>query len=207
MTKLSRPCLSVSWWEPTRLRLGSQEVAFIRHRSTDPDPRRMIDSKRDSGRRWLGCKPRSWSRLSSWRCFGQSRPGDERSDPRSCRRAAKATLLGLIDDALDAGWSFTRACSTLELNRGRTWRWQQRRAAGRLDNAPSGGDPIHGLLEWEIAEILALFDEWADVDRSHRKLAHRGSCEARVWVSPSTGDRVLARHGLVLQGDPRPPAR
>src|SRR5690606_36185025 len=26
----------------------------------------------------------------------------------------------------------------------------------------------------------------------------------RVWVSPSTVDRVLARHGLVLQGDPRP---
>lgn len=124
--------------------------------------------------------------------------------PARVDAAAKATLLGLIDDAVDAGWSFTRACAVLELDRGRAWRWQQRRTAGRLDDAPPGGNPIHGLLEWEIAEILALFDEWADVDRSHRKLAHRGSYEARVWVSPSTVDRVLARHGLVLQGDPRP---
>lgn len=117
---------------------------------------------------------------------------------------AKAALLGLIDGAVDAGWSFSRACAVLELDRGRAWRWQQRRAADRLDDARPGGNPIHGLLEWEEAEILALFDEWADVDRSHRKLAHRGSYEQRVWVSPSTVDRVLARHGLVLPGVPRP---
>ncbi|MEZ5298563.1 MAG: hypothetical protein R2697_20490 [Ilumatobacteraceae bacterium] len=125
--------------------------------------------------------------------------------PARVDATAKAVLLGLIDDAVDAGWSMSRACAVLELDRGRAWRWQQRRAAGRLDDAPPGGNPIHGLLQWEIDEILAVFDEWADVDRSHRKLAHRGSYEARVWVSPSTVDRVLARHGLVLQGDPRPP--
>ena len=119
--------------------------------------------------------------------------------------AAKETLLDLIDDAVDAGWSVTRACATLELDRGRVWRWTQRRSAGRLDDARPGGNPIHSILEWEEAEILAVFDEWADVDRSHRKLAHRGSYEARVWVSPSTVDRVLARYGLVLQGVPRPP--
>lgn len=117
---------------------------------------------------------------------------------------AKEVLLGLIDDAVGAGWSFSQACAVLELDRGRAWRWQQRRTAGLLDDARSGGTPIHGLLDWEEAEILALFDEWADVDRSHRKLAHRGSYEQRVWVSPSTVDRVLARHGLVLQGVPRP---
>lgn len=118
--------------------------------------------------------------------------------------AAKAALLSVIDDAVDAGWTLNRACAVIELDRGRAWRWQRRRAEGRLDDAPPGGNPVHGLLAWEEAEILALFDEWADVDRSHRKLAHRGSYEGRVWVSPSTVDRVLARHGLVLPGAPRP---
>ena len=117
---------------------------------------------------------------------------------------AKAALLSLIDDAVDAGWTLNRACAVVELDRGRAWRWQQRRAGGGLDDARPGGNPIHGLLEWEEAEILALFDEWGDVDRSHRKLAHRGCCEQRVWASPSTVDRVLARHGLALQGAPRP---
>ncbi|WP_419552455.1 integrase core domain-containing protein [Candidatus Poriferisodalis sp.] len=118
--------------------------------------------------------------------------------------AAKAALLGLIDDAVRAGWSLTRACAALEVDRARVWRWRQRRAAGRLEDLAAGGNPIHGLLECEEAEILALFDDWGDIDRSHRKLAHRGSYEQRVWVSPSTVDRVLARHGLALQGDPRP---
>ncbi len=34
--------------------------------------------------------------------------------------------------------------------------------------------------------------------------AHRGSYLGRVWVSPSTVDRVLAGHGLALAGTPRP---
>src|SRR5436305_2099864 len=80
----------------------------------------------------------------------------------------------------------------------------QRQAAGRLDDATPGGRPIHGLLAWEEAEILALFEEWGPIDLSHRKLAHRGSYTERVWVSPSTVDRVLARNGLALQGLPRP---
>jgi putative transposase len=42
------------------------------------------------------------------------------------------------------------------------------------------------------------------IDRSHRKLAHRGSYEGLVWVAPSTFRRVLAAHGLVL---PEPPTR
>src|SRR5690606_2738359 len=44
----------------------------------------------------------------------------------------------------------------------------------------------------------AIAEEWGPVDRSHRKLAHRGSYEGRVWVAPSTFRRVLAAHGLVL---------
>jgi len=50
---------------------------------------------------------------------------------------------------------------------------------------------MHRLLPEEEREILALFDEWGETDRSHRKLAHRGSYLDRVWVSPSSVRRVL----------------
>lgn len=119
--------------------------------------------------------------------------------------ADKAALLDLVDHALDSGRTLSRVCAVLEVDRARVWRWKHRREAGTLDDAASGGHPIHGLLAWERAEILALFEEWGDIDRSHRKLAHRGSYEGRVWVSPSTVDRVLASAGLVLAGVPRPP--
>jgi len=118
--------------------------------------------------------------------------------------AAKAVLLGLIDDALIAGWTLGRICGLLELDRARAWRWRHRQAAGALDDATPGGGAIHGLLDWEEAEILAIFDEWGPVDMSHRKLAHRGSYLERVWVSPSSVDRVLTRAGLALPGRPRP---
>ncbi|HYT81451.1 MAG TPA: integrase core domain-containing protein [Actinomycetota bacterium] len=58
---------------------------------------------------------------------------------------------------------------------------------------------MHGLLPEERAEIVALFEQWGEVDRSHRKLAHRGSYLNRVWVSPSSVRRVLAAHGLELR--------
>ena len=48
---------------------------------------------------------------------------------------AKVALLSLIDDAVDAGWTLNRACAVVELDRGRAWRWQQRRAGGGLDDA------------------------------------------------------------------------
>jgi transposase InsO family protein len=125
--------------------------------------------------------------------------------PARVSGADKQRLLQIIDDAVGAGWSARRVCAVLELDRRRAWRWANRRdEGGSLDDAAPGGHPIHGLLDWEEAEILAIFDQWADVDRSHRKLAHRGSYENQVWVSPSTVDRVLARNGLVLAGDPRP---
>jgi hypothetical protein len=54
-----------------------------------------------------------------------------------------------------------------------------RRACGQLVDKAPGGSPAHGLLPEEEAEILALFDEWGETDRSHRKLAHRGpTCTA-----------------------------
>lgn len=79
----------------------------------------------------------------------------------------------------------------LELPERRAYRWLDRRERGRLADAPPGGAPVHGLLDDEVQQILVLFDEWGETDRSHRKLAHRGSYLGRVWVSPSTVRRVL----------------
>jgi hypothetical protein len=91
------------------------------------------------------------------------------------------------------------------VDRRRVWRWQCRCDAGEgLDDHRPGGNPIHGLLGWEIDEILALAEEWGPIDRSHRKLAHRGSYVERVWVARSTVRRVLAGHDVDL---PAPPPR
>ncbi len=46
--------------------------------------------------------------------------------------------------------------------------------------------PLHGLLDRERAAIAGLFDAWGEIDRSHRKLAHRGSRIGLVHVSEST---------------------
>ncbi|MFN2502805.1 MAG: integrase core domain-containing protein [Acidimicrobiales bacterium] len=124
--------------------------------------------------------------------------------PARVDEAAKTKLLSIIEAAVAQGWSLARACGVLELDRRRAWRWQARAAVGALSDRPPGGNPIHGLLDWEEAAIVELFDTWGPVDLSHRKLAHRGSYLDKVWVSPSTVDRVLARHGLRLKGGPRP---
>jgi putative transposase len=107
-------------------------------------------------------------------------------------------LLSLIDRAVADGWEHRRACAYLELDEGRAWRWRRRRDAGCLrDGKP--GSAVHGLRPEEITAILELFEQWGDIDRSHRKLAHRGSYLHRVWVSPATVRRVLAAHELVLK--------
>lgn len=124
--------------------------------------------------------------------------------PTRVDAAVKAALLALAGDAIAAGWTLSRAAGLLEVDRARLWRWRARQLAGRLEDAKPGGNPVHGLLEWEEAEIVALFEEWGPVDLSHRKLAHRGSYLDRVFVSPSSVDRVLARNGLALTGAPRP---
>jgi putative transposase len=92
----------------------------------------------------------------------------------------------------------------LELGELRAWRWLGRRAAGRLDDRAAGGSPMHGLLAEEVDEIVALFHQWGETDRSHRKLAHRGSWLNRLWVSPSSVRRVLDAQGLRLRPPPRP---
>ena len=58
------------------------------------------------------------------------------------------------------------------------------------------------LLASEERAILDLIEEWGWVDRSHRKLAHRGSYTGMVFVSPSTLLRVALKHQVVLPGEP-----
>lgn len=116
----------------------------------------------------------------------------------------KAGLLDLVDDAREQGFSTRRAARVLEIDPWRVSRWIALRAENRLDDLQPGGNPVHGLLDWEVAAILEVSDEWAEIDRSHRKLAHRGSRTGTVYVSESTFYRVLLAHGVVLPG---PPAR
>ncbi len=103
--------------------------------------------------------------------------------------------------AFAQGW----ACAPWGVSDDRVHRWRARmRDVGTLVDRAPGGNPVHGILAAEVEAILAVAEEWGPVDRSHRKLAHRGSYTGQVWVSPSTFLRVLAAHGLVL---PEPPAR
>jgi putative transposase len=117
--------------------------------------------------------------------------------------ATKSGLLDLLEQAVGQGWTVRAACQALGVSELRIYRWLGRRAAGELaDQAP--GSPMHGLLDWEVTEIIGLFGEWGELDRSHRKLAHRGSYLERVWVSPASVRRVLERQGLRLRPPPRP---
>jgi putative transposase len=104
----------------------------------------------------------------------------------------------LIGQATSAGWSFGRSCRVLGLSERRARYWQARQAAGCLEDRRAGGRAVHALRPEEITAILELADEWGEIDGSHRKLAHRGSYLARVWVSPATVLRVLLAHGRAL---------
>lgn len=114
----------------------------------------------------------------------------------------KAGLLELIDHAQRQGWSQSRSCGLLGLDPDRAAGWRERRTAGRLEDLPAGGGAVHGLLEHERTAIVALFEGWGEVDRSHRKLAARGSRLQLVHVAPSTVLRVLQAENLVLPGTP-----
>ncbi len=114
----------------------------------------------------------------------------------------KAALLSVVAAAVAGGWSAARACRLLQLNPLRMARWRAREAVGALVDRRPGGNPVHALLPAEITAILTIAGQWADIDRSHRKLAHRGSYLGLVWVSPSTLRRVLAGHGVALPARP-----
>lgn len=118
--------------------------------------------------------------------------------PKRVEAATKAGLMGLVDDATVGGWSEAAACRHLGLSARRLQRWRRRLAAvGSLEDHAPGGNPVHGLTPGEEDEIVAVFEEWAEVDRSHRKLAHRGSWLGRFWADPSTVRRVLERRDLI----------
>jgi putative transposase len=121
----------------------------------------------------------------------------------------KLELLGLIDQAVADGWAHARACRVLDLADSRAHHWRQRlRETGTLEDGRRGGGAVHGILDWEERAILDLIEQWGPVDRSHRKLAHRGSYTGTVFVSPSTVLRVALKHRVRLPGEPirpRPP--
>jgi hypothetical protein len=108
-------------------------------------------------------------------------PGPARVDA-----ATKAGLLDLLEQACQQGWTVRAACQVVQVNEVCVYRWLGRRATDQLADEPPGGSPMHGLLDEETAEIIELFYRWGEVDRSHRKLAHRGSYLERVWVLPSS---------------------
>jgi len=127
--------------------------------------------------------------------------------PARVDATVKAGLLALVDHATDGGWSRRRACQHLGLDEMRAARWAARRRAGSLADRQPGGNPRHAILDCERAAISTLFDAWGEIDRSHRKLAARGSRVDLVHVSASTLRRVLAEEHLVLPGKPaREPA-
>ena len=119
----------------------------------------------------------------------------------------KEAVLKTVDDAVTAGFAHTWACALWQVSDSRVHRWRRRRRdTGTLLDCAPGGHPVHALLAEEIAAILDLAERWGAIDSSHRKLAHRGSYQNLVWVSPSTLRRVLINHGLSLP-QPQPRSR
>lgn len=97
---------------------------------------------------------------------------------------AKVGLLDLVEFAVEyGGWSMRRTCGLLEVNDVRVARLRQLRAAGLPleDGRPGPEQPLHAILDWERQAILDVYDGWADLDRSYRKL-----CPSRV----AAGGRV-----------------
>jgi putative transposase len=121
----------------------------------------------------------------------------------------KAGLLALVEHAVAVGgWSARRAAATLGVDHTRLLRWTARAAVGRLDDAKPGPEvALHALLDWERDAVIKVAEEWGAIDRSHRKLAHRGSRLGIVHVSESTVLRVLDAAGMCLPGTPAREAR
>lgn len=118
----------------------------------------------------------------------------------------KAGLLTLVDHAVGQGWAHDRACTLLGVEDERVRRWRRRREhGGVLDDArPGPVEAPHALLAWEREAVLKLAAQWGEVDRGHRKLAHRGSRLGVVHVSEPTVLRILREEGIIL---PQRPAR
>lgn len=114
----------------------------------------------------------------------------------------KAGLLKLVNHAgREGNWSVRRVAAVLGLNHVRVLRWQHRAQDGQLDDArPGPEEAAHALLGPEREAIITIAETWVDIDRSHRKLAHRGSRLEAFYASESTVLRVLREAGLRLPG-------
>src|SRR5215204_6413572 len=75
---------------------------------------------------------------------GKRRLGLSGRVPHRVDAATKAGLLGLLDDAVEQGWTLRRACRALKLGELRAYRWIGRRARGQLADRSPGGGPVHG---------------------------------------------------------------
>ena len=114
----------------------------------------------------------------------------------------KAGLLDLIERATGQGWNLTDTCEVLKLSTRRVQRWQHR--LDDLEDHRPGGVALNRLLADEVQAILEVFEAWSEQDRSHRRLAHRGSYIGRFWASPSTVQRVLNAADKHFRPLPRP---
>lgn len=123
--------------------------------------------------------------------------------PARVDASIKDVLLGLVDHATHAGWPLSKTCDLLGISRRRVQRWVTRRHHRDLVDARPGGS-VNALLPVEIEAILGLFDAWGEKDRSHRRLAHRGSYTNTFWASPSTVRRVLHEADVHFRPLPRP---
>ena len=122
--------------------------------------------------------------------------------PSRVDACVKAGLLDLVDHAVDAGWSPRRAAARLGVDDSRLARWQHRRAAASWPTGPRAG-PAARPAGRRTGRDPGVVHSWGEIDRSHRKLAHRGSRLGLVHVSESTVLRVLAAEGIALPGNPR----
>ena len=100
-------------------------------------------------------------------------------------------LLELIAETTAAGWSFSAPAGCSGLSNVAPATGSSARAAGcsRIEAGRDGG--AWAAPGARSRRSSSSPGEWGEIDGSHRKLAHRGSYLARVWVSPSTVLRVL----------------
>jgi hypothetical protein len=74
------------------------------------------------------------------------------------------------------------ACQVLQVSELRIYRWLGRRAAGELADQAPGGSPVHGLLDWEVTEVVRLFAEWGELDRKARQAGlEQARLQRRAW--------------------------
>ena len=128
--------------------------------------------------------------------------------PARAGAEVKQLVLDTVDEAVAAGLAHRWATALWRVSDDRVHRWRARRAerGGGLEDRRRGGAAAHALLPQEADAILEIAEQWGPTDRSHRKLAHRGSYENSVWVSPSTFRRVLDANGLIVAQASEPAA-